>query len=239
MAITNLIVGLFLIGIGFLVKSSPNLIAGYNTMPADKKKNVNIDGLSTFMRNGLIAIGLSIIVGYYLFYWIGLSIVANSIGFVVTIVGVIILVIGAQKFDHNRGKSIKPAIIGLAFTIAFVAGLLTYGFIPTKITDDNDLVRFTGMYGFKIKVSDIQKVELTEIIPTIITRTNGFSLGNIQKGYFKLSEFGKCKLFLQTTGGPYLIITGTNNAKTIINNRNPKITEDDYTRIKGLIEKKQ
>ena len=69
MDISNLIVGLLMIGIGFLIKSFPNLIAGYNTMSKDKKKNVDIEGLSTFMRNGLIAIGLTIIIGYYLFKW--------------------------------------------------------------------------------------------------------------------------------------------------------------------------
>ena len=69
MDIVNIITGLFLIGIGFLVKYSPGLIAGYNTIPEDKKKNVDIDGLSTFMRNSLIIIGLSNIGGYYLFKW--------------------------------------------------------------------------------------------------------------------------------------------------------------------------
>jgi len=64
MEIINLITGLFMIGMGFLVKSSPNLIAGYNTMPKDKKKNIDIDGLSTYMRNSLIIIGLSIIGKY-------------------------------------------------------------------------------------------------------------------------------------------------------------------------------
>ena len=62
MDILNIIVGLFMIGIGFLVKSSPSLIAGYNTMSEEKKKNVDIVGLSTYMRNSFIIIGLSIIV---------------------------------------------------------------------------------------------------------------------------------------------------------------------------------
>jgi len=104
MDMLNLIVGLFLIGIGFLVKSAPDLIAGYNTMPKDKKKNVDIEGLSTFMRNGLITIGLSIIIGYYLFKWIGFTKIANSMILIVTLVGVSILVIKAQRFDHNRRK---------------------------------------------------------------------------------------------------------------------------------------
>ena len=60
MDILHVIVGLFLIGLGFLVKSSPDLIAGYNTMPEEKKKNVDIDGLSTYMRNAMVAMGMSI-----------------------------------------------------------------------------------------------------------------------------------------------------------------------------------
>jgi uncharacterized membrane protein len=104
MDMLNLIVGLFMIGIGFLVKSAPDLIAGYNTMPKDKKKNVDIEGLSTFMRNGLITIGLSIIIGYYLFKWIGFTKIANSMILIVTLVGVSILVIKAQRFDHNRNR---------------------------------------------------------------------------------------------------------------------------------------
>ena len=73
MGILNLIFGLFMIGMGFLVKSFPNLIAGYNTMPKNKKENVDIVGLSTYMRNSFIIIGLTIISGYYFFKWISLT----------------------------------------------------------------------------------------------------------------------------------------------------------------------
>ena len=107
MEMLNLIVGLFMIGIGFLVKSSPDLISGYNTMSKDKKKNVDIEGLSTFIRNGLIAIGISIIIGYYLFRWIGITLISNSMLLIVTLVGVTILVIQAQRFDHNKNKKTK------------------------------------------------------------------------------------------------------------------------------------
>lgn len=104
MDLLNLIVGLFMIGIGFLVKSAPDLIAGYNTMSKDKKKNVDIEGLSTFMRNGLITIGLSIIIGYFLFKWIGFTMIANSMILIVISVGVTLLLLKAQKFNHNKKK---------------------------------------------------------------------------------------------------------------------------------------
>ncbi|MGF1586905.1 MAG: DUF3784 domain-containing protein [Bacteroidales bacterium] len=104
MDVLNLIVGFFIIGIGFLVKSVPDLIAGYNTMPKDKKKNVDIEGLSTYIRNGLIVIGLVIIIGYFLFKWIGLKIIANFMVVIVTLIGTTIIVINAKRFDHNKER---------------------------------------------------------------------------------------------------------------------------------------
>lgn len=102
MDILNLIIGLFMIGVGFAVKAMPMLIAGYNTMPKEKRKNVDIDGLSTFMRNGFIAIGTAIIIGYYLSMWAGFIALANLMILIVTVSGVAILIFRAQRFDHNK-----------------------------------------------------------------------------------------------------------------------------------------
>ena len=45
-----LLAGAFVIVCGLLVKRFPMLISGYNTLPKEKRKNVDIDGLSSFMR---------------------------------------------------------------------------------------------------------------------------------------------------------------------------------------------
>ncbi|MDY0359806.1 MAG: DUF3784 domain-containing protein, partial [Bacteroidales bacterium] len=58
MGTVHLIMGLLFIGLGFLVKAYPGLIAGYNTLSPEKKKNVDIDGLSRYIRNGLIIMGM-------------------------------------------------------------------------------------------------------------------------------------------------------------------------------------
>jgi Domain of unknown function (DUF3784) len=237
MAIINLIVGLFLIGMSFLVKAAPDLIAGYNTMPKDKKKNVDIEGLSIFMHNGLILMGLSIIIGYYFFQWVGFTVIANSMILISTLVGTVILVINAQRFDHNKQRKAKLAYFILGVIIVFVLGLNTYGLIPTKTILDNDTIRFTGMYGFDMRISDITNVELATKIPAIILRTNGYSFGTILKGTFKLDEFGKCKLFLHSDKVPFLIITDKNGQKTIINNKDSLITGENYKKIKALMNK--
>ena len=238
MEILNLIVGLFMIGIGFLVKSVPDLIAGYNTMPKEQKKNVDIDGLSTFMRNGLIAIGISIIIGFYLFKWIGFTLIANSVLPIVTIVGVTILVINAQRFDHNKNKKTKLTYFILGFVFIFVIGLIAYGFIPSKVIFNKDSVQFSGMYGIEIKIAEIDNVKLVDNLPEIKMRTSGFSLGTVKKGIFDLNEFGKSRLLIHSENPPYLIISKGNGEKTIINFNEKSLTESTYTEINSLIENK-
>lgn len=98
----NLTIGLFIILLGFLVKIFPNLIAGYNTMSKDKKKNVDIKGLSTFMRNSLIIMGLLIITGNFVIIKMRVENFAEYITLIVILIGVTITLIKAQKFDHNR-----------------------------------------------------------------------------------------------------------------------------------------
>ena len=108
MIIINLITGVFLIGIGFLVKSSPDLIAGYNTMPKEKKKNVDIVGLSSFMKKGFIIMGVMLI---FLSLFIKVFHLTDIFVFwammFIMLGGVIILLIKAKKFDGNK-KQKKP-----------------------------------------------------------------------------------------------------------------------------------
>lgn len=235
MDILNLIVGLFMIGIGFLVKSVPDLIAGYNTMSKDKKKNVDIGGLSTFMRNGLVSIGLSIIIGYYLFKWIGFTMIANSMILIVTLIGLAILVINARKFDHNKAKKTKSTYFILGSVFLFVIGLIAYGFIPSKAVYSNDTIRFSGMYGFEIRVGEIDSVELCDKLPIIKMRTNGFSFGNIKKGFFYLEQFDKSRLLIHSALAPYLILSKNNGEVIIVNFKDKIETKRTYEKIKTLI----
>jgi hypothetical protein len=224
-------------GIGFLVKSAPDLIAGYNTMSEDKKKNVDIKGLSNYLRNGLIVIGLTTIFGYFLLKWIGFSLLAHSMILVVPITGIAILVIRAQKFDHNKAKKTKLTALIFVLVVLFVIGLMTYGLIPAKAHFDSDTVRFSGMYGLKMNISDIEQVELAYEIPAIKMRTNGFSFGTVKKGFFKIEGLGRSRLLIHSDQPPYLIISKKDGKKTIINFKDKATTESVYIKIKALLNK--
>ncbi|MCB0639241.1 MAG: DUF3784 domain-containing protein [Lewinella sp.] len=93
--------GLFFVLLGFLVKAFPNLIAGYNTMPPEKKENVDIEGLSTFMRDSFIVLGAIIMLAYFALRALGWDQMAEAVFWFVPTVGVVLMVIRAQRYDQN------------------------------------------------------------------------------------------------------------------------------------------
>ena len=108
--IISIVMGLFFIGCGYLVKAYPDLIAGYNTMPEAKKKKFDIEGFSTMMKKNLIVQGITIIALAVLFKLFRVEeemfsiIVLKSVVFV----GMVILIVKGQKYDGNR--SAKPSV---------------------------------------------------------------------------------------------------------------------------------
>lgn len=93
--------GVFLIAVGLLVKRFPMLISGYNTLPAEKKKNVDVEGLSSFMRRHLVIIGA---------LWTLLAVTLTLTGqqdalpviyMIYVPVYVVWMLVRAQRFDHN------------------------------------------------------------------------------------------------------------------------------------------
>lgn len=94
--------GAFLIVVGLLVKRFPMLIAGYNTLPAEKKKNVDIEGLSSFMRRHLVIIGA---LWSLLAVILTLTCQQDALPVIYGIyvpVYVVWMLIRAQRFDHNK-----------------------------------------------------------------------------------------------------------------------------------------
>jgi hypothetical protein len=68
----HLISGLIFIALGFLKRVYPGMISGYNTMLAEKKKkNIDIEGISRYIRDVMILLGLAIILLYLVFRWSG------------------------------------------------------------------------------------------------------------------------------------------------------------------------
>lgn len=98
-----LIIAAVLFVLGMLVRKYPNLIAGYNTMTAEQKKNVDVKGLSSFMCRSLCVIAVLMIVSY--FVMVARSVNEKAVSVVSTtlipIIGSIYMVVKAQRYDRN------------------------------------------------------------------------------------------------------------------------------------------
>ena len=217
------------------MKSAPDILAGYNTMTKEQKEKVDIKGLTTFMSNGLVIIGLTVITGYLLFSLTGFPMIANILVLILILGGTSVLLIQSRKFDSNKQTPQSKLIYIIpVFIILSIMGLAWYGLRPAEIRINSESIRITGFYGVEILKKDLSEVTLTEKIPGILIRTNGLSLGAVNKGNFMLEGFGKCRLFLQSTEGPFLILTDQNGKKTILNFQNRMETEQKYRKLKSL-----
>jgi len=235
MGLINLIVGLIFIALGFLVRVYPGMLAGYNTMSAERKKNIDIEGLTRFMRNGLILMGLAIILLYLVLRWIDWSYLANMVIILVVLTGSVILFLTSGKFDHNPEKKSRSHYIVLGIVLLLLGGVFFYGFMTTKTQINGDMIRFTGLYGKEMHVSEIAEVELMDTIPRIVIRTNGFSLGTVHKGNFRLEEFGKCRLYINSGKGKYVIVTDVEGFRTILRYKNDQDSRSIYEQINRLL----
>ena len=101
LGVANIIPWWMLIVVGLLVKRFPMLIAGYNTMPPAKKKNVDIGGLSSFMRRHLVIMGA---------LWILFTVVLEltdqtdtlAVIYIIYLLPYVVwMLVRAQRYDHN------------------------------------------------------------------------------------------------------------------------------------------
>ena len=94
----SIITGLFIIGLGFVVQRNPNLIAGFNSLTSDDKEKVEVKALATFARNGLVIIGMVLIVISIIFRIFQLPNMADVMLIIVPIIGTIFLAMGIENF---------------------------------------------------------------------------------------------------------------------------------------------
>ncbi|MFW6036045.1 MAG: DUF3784 domain-containing protein [Halothermotrichaceae bacterium] len=211
----NLFVPILFLLIGILIKYFKMywLIAGYNTASTEEKENEDEEGLGNLIGNFSFIIA-GVFLAVELLRYLGLT-VPVFMPYLILVIGIIIVLIKAQRYNKQEEKTDKKFlkyfkkehIIGVVVIILIIA-VLGYIFLPAKVVFKEDYFQVKGLYGLKISMDNITEVQLKETIPPILMRTNGMDgFGRSSRGFYKLEELGKGKLFLQNTGkGPYLLI---------------------------------
>lgn len=237
----NIILGIFFIGIGLAVHVFKwyFLISGYNTMPKEKKANVDTAGLGRLM-------GIYAYINGGVFIFMGVLQVlgfkpVQTPAFVFFIISTVYLLVKAQKYDGNifdqdgkirkgAGKQLAvPAAITVV-TFIFVAVLLFFSSRSTEVSVLEEGIEIHGMYGEVYTWETIESVELKEELPTIEMRTNGSALGLNLKGHFRTRELGSVKLFVDAQEPPFIYLE-TDGGITIFNLENADETKGIFEEI--------
>jgi hypothetical protein len=221
------IFSLFIALTGWLMKAQPNLISGYSTMSAEKKKNVDIQAVGNLFCKGFLLIGASMIALYAIFRWLlDMTAVAQGVWLAPIFIITPVLIVMAQKYDKNpRGGFAKYWQAGLITVIfALVATMIVWGVQPTKAIVEEGAVRFTGQYGVTVPLDEIARCELRDEIPRIEVKMNGLAIGVVAKGRFRLAELGRCRLLIRRGEAPYLFIETAKGEKIIFNSPDPALT---------------
>lgn len=220
------------------------LIAGYNTMPEEKRKNVDIESLGRFIGNYMLLLGLLLAIGGVLLY-AGYK----TLGIILIVFPQFILtpyvLIRSQKYDKNlveadgsmkkSAKVMYRIIVGvIAFVFIITLGMILYGAKEPNITVTNEKIKIGGMYASVVYMEDIEDTLLLNTIPEVLKKNDGFDFGNILKGQFTLENIGKGKVYINNGKSPYLYLR-LKNGYVIINFRNNEKTQELYNEINSLI----
>lgn len=219
--------GLFLIFMGLTVHVFKwhFLIAGYNTMPKEKKAKVDVEGVARLMGfYGYINGAVFILVGVLQAFDIEIGVIPPFVFFGLSTV---YLLIRVQRYDGNlydksgkfrkeAGKQVAAPVTITIASLILVALLMFFSSQETKVTFLEEGLRIHGMYGEVYAWESIEEVRLIESLPRIELRTNGAAVGPHLKGHFRTTEHGAVKLFVNKKEPPFIFMR--NNGRIVIFN---------------------
>mgnify|MGYP000857333760 FL=1 len=228
-----------LLGWAVKYKGAYWLIAGYNTMSAEKQANVDTKGLGSFMGNMLFVLA-AVILAAFVCSHLGLYLAA-TLAFVAILPVTIFMIVKAQKYDGNTRDAQGRMTKGSRATVAAVLALLIllsagtgwflyYVSRPAEFSFQGGILEISGMYGKRINLAEINKVELVEKLPDITRKNNGLDVGYVRKGHFSLSGQGKAILNLNLSKPPFIRID-TDSGLFYINTGAPEQTRELYEEI--------
>jgi len=240
-----IIIGLIvmLIILGTLIKyfKCYNLISGYNTASREEKAAIDIVAVSKVVGNLLYVIALIMLVAF------AFGLYGNNMGLIVTMllllptITVGLIIVGKRsrvKVEAGDKKVVYyiPVIFLLVITV-MVGSMLFIGSREPKIVIDNNYITVQRMYSTKIAREEVLSVELRETMPKVLNKENGFDLGNILRGRFKLEGFGSTMIYVHKDKSPFIFIK-TQNSVVIINSRNKDMTEELYNKLRSELANK-
>ncbi|MFV5692379.1 DUF3784 domain-containing protein [Flavobacterium sp. LT1R49] len=207
---------LLFVAIGFIVteNNAKYLLSGYNTMSEEERKKVDIKAYIPYFRKFHIFLSVSFFLfGTLLTYLIHENAGGIFVGVYPILAYIYFICTSSKYFTGVPTKGNKIGVFILIVTLILIIGFLGRDIKEDKLIFNSKAIEFKGSYGEVLPQTAIKSIELVDEKPKITRRTNGFSLGTIQKGYFKTDKDEIIKLILNADNKPYLLLTKSNGKK--------------------------
>jgi len=137
----------------------------------------------------------------------------------------------SQNYSTSKSRNIYMAVTA---TIIIVVLFNLYQYQPEKIYLKENQLEISGEYGFPIYYRQITVIDTFSQMPVIEMRTNGFALGKVCKGNFRLKNTGSAILFVNYNVTPFVHIALKYGKVIYFNLKNRQTTIDMFDKIKSL-----
>lgn len=214
-----LILGLsaLFLGVGFLIneKNASSLLSGYNMMSSEEQAAFDLKGYLKAFRSFHIFMAISFsLFGLAALYSLGENAAGMFLG-IYPILAYLYFILRSRKYyGPNQKNTVKWASALLVAVLIGVVGLFTYGFQESKMEFQEEVLLINGMYGIELRAEQVESFHLVDSLPRIRYRMNGFSSGEVQRGYYKTDDGEKVRLLLNSSDRPALLIIPHSGYKT-------------------------
>ncbi len=139
-------------------------------------------------------------------------------------------------YDRGGHGGLYLILAMIAATAILPVLLVAYGGRETEIIFNDSGFSLNGIYGLTIPYSEILSADTMGSLPSIRSRTNGYSSGKIMKGHFKLHDHSKALLFIKKGVPPYILIK-TSGSNIYLNFDTPRLTRQVFVDLRNKINK--
>ncbi len=225
------IIGSILIFCGMVLKKYPNIMKGYRTLSPEKRKEIDIPHVITFLQECLIATGLAIILWYYVLGYMGLHLLA-SYYIVIPMVIIPFTILKVRNYNHSPytwGDILTIGAITLLMAIMTIAAV--FSMRSPGVTIENDKLLISGKFSISRPLSSIESISLSDTIPDIAYSPKGISIGSVHKGWFRSESGMSFQMYVVSARKPYIVVTDKSGGHIYINMSTPEKTMHTFNEL--------
>lgn len=205
-----IIISLVLLSLGFIVTpgNAKYLLSGYNTMSEADRAKMDIVSYVKFFNRFHIFLGISELAGVLILNafnpnWATVFMVMYPL-----LAYVYMIAVGNRYYTGTSGQRVGTYIV-MAIILVVVVGvgyLMFTGMRNSEIFLTSRALEIKGLSGMKIARDDVTEFIVTDSLPDISSKANGFAGGEFAKGAFKTDDGRIVRLYINKKSHPYLLI---------------------------------